>query len=176
MLTETWLDDGQNLENYKLPNFTGNFNNGGRGKGIASYYNEKFTHKANVMGEGFSISMLKTEEIDVIGVYRSHDGNTNCLIEILETLIDDTKTTVIGGDMNICTLSSPNNNLTKHMRSKGFVQLVNKATHIEGGLIDHVYIQIHKDCQYKWSIEDSPKYYSDHDSVGLTLSKVAHAD
>ena len=78
--------------------------------------------------------------------------------------------------MNICTLSSPNNNLTRHLRSKGFVQLVKKATHIEGGLIDHVYIQNHDDCQYSWSIEDFPKYYSDHDSIGLTLRKSVHAD
>ena len=176
MLTETWLDEGQNLENYKLPQYTANFNSGGRGKGLASYYNEKFTHKEDVKEEGFSISMLETKDVDVIGVYRSQDGNTKCLIEKLGAIIDETKTTVIGGDINICVLSSPNNSITKQMRNKGFTQLVNKATHIEGGLIDHVYLKTNMDCQYSWRIEDFPKYYSDHDSIGLTLWKLEQAD
>ena len=62
------------------------------------------------------------------------------------------------------------------MRSKGFVQPVKKATHIEGGLIDHVYIQNHDDCQYSWSIEDFPKYYSHHDSIGFTLWNLEQDD
>ena len=71
--------------------------------------------------------------------------------------------------MNLCIISSPDNYVTKQMRCKGFTQLVNKATHIEGGLIDHVYIRTHEDCNYSWSIEDYPKYYSDHDSISLTI-------
>ena len=176
MLTETWLDEGQNPEDYQLPYYNANFNSSGRGKGIASYYNEKLIHKANVTEEGFSISVLETKDIDVIGVYRSQDGNTNFLIEKLEDIIDETKMTIIGGDLNVCVMSSPNNNITKKMRSKGFTQLVNKATHIEGGLIDHVYVKTNVDCQYSWSIEDFPKYYSDHDSIGLTLWKLGQAD
>ena len=113
--------------------------------------------------------MLQTEEIDVIGVYRSQNGNINLLMEKLEALIDETKTCVIGGDMNICILSSPDNFLTRQMRGKGFLQLVNNATHIEGGLIDHVYVQTLEHCKYTWRIEDFPKYYSDHDLIGLTL-------
>ena len=118
ILTETWLDDEENLENYKLPGYNANFNSGGRGKGIATYYNDKLTHKATVKEKGISISMLETKDVDVIGVYRSQDGNTSCLIEKLEALIDETKTTIIGGDMNICVLSSPNNNMTKQMQKK----------------------------------------------------------
>ena len=65
MLTETWLDDdAQNLENYDLPHFAAHFNNGGRGKGIAAYCNNKFTHKVSLKEEGFSILMLQSEEID----------------------------------------------------------------------------------------------------------------
>ena len=173
---ETWLDEEQNQENYQLPHYNANFNSGGRGKGIASYYNDKFTHKTNVKEEGFSISVLETQDIDVIGVYRSKEGNTNCLIEKLEALITENKTTIIGGDINICVQSSPNNIMTKQMRSKGLNQLVNKATHIEGGIIDHVYLKTCVNSQYSWSIEDFPKYYSDHDSIGLTLWNLEQAD
>ena len=171
ILTETWLTEDQNLENYDLPHYDVNYNHGGRGKGIASYFTRKFTHKKNANEEGLSISMLEMEDIDVIGVYRSQEGSISQLIEKLDAMVDNTKTIVIGGDMNICVASSPNNQLTKYMREKGFAQLVKKATHIEGGIIDHIYIKFDYDCKYSWNLEDFPKYYSDHDSLGLTLWK-----
>ena len=120
--------------------------------------------------------MFQNEEIDVVGVYRSQEGDMTDLIEKLDDIIDDHKTTIVGGDMNICILSSPHNYLTKGMQDRGFRQLVNKATHIDGGLIDHVYVRKVKNCPYSWNIEDFPKYYSDHDSIGLTLWKKTDAD
>ena len=74
--------------------------------------------------------------------------------------------------MNICILASPDNILTRQMRGKGFLQLVNNAPHIQGGLIDHVYVRTLEHCKYTWRIEDFPKYYSDHDLIGLTLWKL----
>ena len=176
ILTETWLEEYQNLDDYKLPDYNESFNIGGRGKGMASYFTTSFSHKHDVKEDGFSISMLQNDEIDVVGVYRSQAGDMTDLIEKLDDIIDDNKTTIVGGDMNICILSSPHNYLTKGMQDRGFRQLVNKATHIEGGLIDHVYVRKVKDCQYSWNIEDFPKYYSDHDSIGLTLWKKTDAD
>ena len=175
ILTETWLEEYQNLNDYKLPDYNESFNIRGRGKGIASYFTNSFSHKHDVKEDGFSISMFQNEEIDVVGVYRSQDGDMTDLIEKLDDMIDDRKTTIVGGDMNICILSSPHNYLTKGMKDRGFKQLVNKATHIEGGLIDHVYVRKVKDCQYSWNIEDFPKYYSDHDSIGLTIWKKTDA-
>ena len=84
-------------------------NNGGRGKGIATYYNKKFTHKTDIKMNGISISKMESEEMNVIGVYRSQEGDLEDLIKILETLIDDKKTTIIGGDLNVCVLRAPNN-------------------------------------------------------------------
>ena len=175
ILTETWLEEYQNLDDYKLPDYNESFNIGGRGKGIASYFANRFSHKHDVKEDGFSISMFQNEEIDVVGVYRSQEGDMTDLIEKLDDIIDDHKTTIVGGDMNICILSSPHNYLTKGMQDRGFEQLVDKPTHIEGGLIDHVYVRIGKDCQYSWNVEDFPKYYSDHDSIGLTLWKKTDA-
>ena len=106
---ETWIEDNQDTERYDLPDLKPNFNNGGRGKGIVSYSNEIFTHIKNIRKEGFCISMVTSENIDVVGLYRSQEGDLRHLTKILETLIDDTKTTVIGGDLNICALKNPNN-------------------------------------------------------------------
>ena len=53
----------------------------------------------------------------------------------------------------------------------GFQQIVTRATHIDGGLIDHIYIY-RENVQFDWVLEDFPKYYSDHDGLSLTLWEV----
>ena len=104
----------------------------------------------------------------VIGVYRSKEGNFQDLIKMLETLIDETKTTIIGGDLNVCVLRAPNNIVTLSLKEKGFSQVVRNATHIDGGLLDHVYI-CSEENKFTWEIEEFPKYYSDHDGIGITF-------
>ena len=168
ILSETWLGEDHNYECYILPDFKSNLNNGGRGKGIAAFYNEKFAHKTNIKMNGMSISILESEEIDVIGVYRSQEGDLEDLIKMLETLIGDTKTTIIGGDLNICILRAPNNIVTSTLQEKGFLQVVKNETHIDGGLLDHVYIGSNEN-RFAWEIEEYPNYYSDHDGICLIL-------
>ena len=51
----------------------------------------------------------------------------------------------------------------------GFNQLMQKSTHIEGGLIDHVYLYQGEHKKVPYILEDFPKYYSDHDGIGLVL-------
>ena len=83
-------------------------------------------------------------------------------------MIDDKKITVIGGDFNICVLKHPNNLMTKRLKESYFEQTVKQATHIEGGLIDHLYIKKGKE-DISWDVEVLPKYYSDHDCICVTL-------
>ena len=108
-------------------------------------------------------------ELDVIGGYKSKDGDSREIIAHIEDLIDKDKTTVIGGDFNICALKNPNNIITKKLKELNFQQVVRQATHIEGGLIDHLYIRKGKGTVMSWVIDMSPKYYSDHDCIGVTL-------
>lgn len=169
ILTETWIEPDQDTTNFDLLEYKSNFNNGGRGKGIVSYFNDRFTHTANIVKDGFSVSKISSENIDVVGVYRSQVGNIKDLTETLESLIDNTKITIIGGDLNICFLKKPNNIVTKALKERGFDQGVKIATHIEGGLLDHVYINCPENENFDWDIEVFPKYYSDHDGIGLTL-------
>ena len=107
--------------------------------------------------------------MDVIGIYRSQEGNVTRLITELNGLIKEGKATVIGGDFNICALAYPRNYVTQNLRDMGFKQLMNKSTHIEGGLIDQVYVYEGQTHRATHSIEVFPKYYSDHDGIGLIL-------
>ena len=172
ILTETWLEEGSDVNEYHLPDYDTNLNSRGRGRGIASYYNTKFNHAVNINSAGFSISKVESNMLDIIGIYRSQEGNVMDLISKLETLIDPRKTTVIGGDLNICGLANPNNYVTKSLKEMKFEQIVTRATHIEGGLIDHVYIAKGENVKFAWVLEDFPKYYSDHDGLCLTLWEV----
>ena len=51
----------------------------------------------------------------------------------------------------------------------GFKQLVTQATHEDGRALDHIYIRQGKTTRFDWALEYFPKYYSDHDGIGLTM-------
>ena len=93
------------------------------------------------------------------------------MIKQLTDLIAKEKTTIIGGDFNVCGLKYPSNLITEELRKLEFEQIVKEATHIDGGLLDHLYIKQGKDSDFDWELEVSPKYYSDHDCTGITLWK-----
>ena len=172
VLTETWLEQTQSTyDQYQLTDYKENLNCIGRGRGIASYFNLKFKHTQDINYDGCSISKSEAEKLDVIGIYRSQEGNIMELISKLEDLITEGKTTVIGGDMNICALAHPKNYLSATLRQKGFEQLVKRSTHIEGGMIDHIYIIQGEKTRFSYKVVNFPKYYSDHDGLGIILSE-----
>ena len=71
--------------------------------------------------------------------------------------------------MNVCARSKPGNILSNMLMELGFVQKVRSATHVDGGLIDHVYVYDAVDLNVATSLEHIPKYYSDHDCLGLSI-------
>ena len=94
-----------------------------------------------------------------------------CLYENLQKLIDEAKMTIICGDLNICFKSDRNNILIKLLEENGFTQLVHKATHLKGGLIDHVYVR-NRSTTTKIEVSIYSPYYcaKDHDAVLIALS------
>ena len=173
ILTETWLEEDDDENKYVLPGYDGNLNKIGRGKGMASYIKEEkdFKHEMNINHDGFSLSKITSRDLDIIGVYRSQNGNVMDLVTELQSLLNNEKTTVIGGDLNLCALKHPKNYITASLEQEGFQQLVTEATHIQGGAIDHIYISHGCNKRYEWDLEYFPKYYSDHDGLGLTIWK-----
>ena len=76
VLTETWLEKSEcSTEEYELQNYKSNLINVGKGRGIASYYKREFLHVKNINCEGFSLTKFESDKLDVIGVYRSQEGN-----------------------------------------------------------------------------------------------------
>ena len=86
-------------------------------------------------------------------------------------MIDIKRTTVISGDFNICFRKNRTNLITTTLEKNGFTQLQKDASHNKGGHLDHVYWC---DPTDKWNLpvlERHSVYYSDHDSVLISLSK-----
>ena len=91
--------------------------------------------------------------------------------ESLETTLRRQKPILLTGDFNICFNQNRNNILTKNIEKLGFQQLVKKATHVMGGLIDHAYWKDPGDVWEMPVIETYSPYYSDHDTILVTLKK-----
>ena len=78
---------------------------------------------------------MKKQSVDIFGVYITQKADLFNLIEILKSMIEIARPTVIMGDFNICLFKNKNNPVTKFLTSIGFHQLVNEATHIEVKII-----------------------------------------
>ena len=91
MLTETWLEKNHNEDRYELANYNASFNSRGRGRGIAAYYDDGFKHVTNVKNDGFSITKIENPNLDIIGIYRSQNGNVVEIIKELGSLMKKKK-------------------------------------------------------------------------------------
>ena len=113
---------------------------------------------------------ISTESMDIINIYRAQYGSIPRVVENTEKLLNINKTTIIGGDINICLNKDKNNMLTKYLISIGFSQLIKNPTHIDGGLIDHLYFHLIGQMQ-NITIETFGKYCSDHDAICTAVQK-----
>ena len=165
-LSETWLQPDASLHSLEIPSYTLHANSVGRGKGLATYINNKFRHDCDIREPNFQITKVNSNQLDVISVYRSKEGSLQVLVEKLFGIICGRKTTVICGDFNVCLKSTHSNPLDKNLKQQGFQQLVRKATHIRGGLIDQIYVRQGEEPMAS-EVQHYCPYYSatDHDAL-----------
>ena len=178
--SETWLPKGTS----KGPKIDGYFSAAasyGRGAGVAVYVKEsiKFVHIQSIVKEEYQLLRVELHDIVIIAAYRSPSFNTTRHVEAFTKVIVDgihmSKVNVVCGDMNIhFNPNQPrNNHLAAKLYSMGFIQLVIEATHIEGNILDHVYVRPCKNIKIS-----KPLYqlyypnYSDHDAVLVMLKKL----
>ena len=114
---------------------------------------------------------MESDDLDIISIYRSKDGSFSTLVKKLEDIIVTSKSTIVIGDINICNKKEPENKLRTFLKDKNFKQIIEKATHIDGGHINHAYIMNSGNYVGSPEIEIIPKYYSDHDAICITWKK-----
>ena len=170
-LSETWLhsdgrDDKLEINGYQLhTNIVGN------GRGLATYFkNSQFKHQCDVKETTFQLTKLTSNNVDVISVYRSNGAKLEQLSVHLLEMIDPLKITVFCGDLNICFKADRSNKLISMLEAQGFEQFVKEATHIQGGLLDHAYInKSNRSIEVDVSLH-SPYYCAkDHDAILIHL-------
>ena len=167
-IQETWLEPEEDENVYQIEGYTTHLNSQGRGKGIAIYIKKnKFRHVMDFQSPYMQISKVTSERMDIIAVYRSQEEPFWSLTNQVEALIDPSKTTLVVGDLNYCYKNS-HNEFSKFMSESKFHQLVQAATHIEGGLLDHAYFKCVGD-EREATVELFSNYYSDHDTVTLFI-------
>ena len=93
----------------------------------------------------------------------------------LDQIIDQTKPTIICGDLNFCYITQRANLVTTILEGKGFRQLIEEASHLQGGHIDHVYSNLDPDI-FKVDIMMYSPYYTsrDHDAFCINIMQQAH--
>ena len=114
------------------------------------------------------ITQMASGELDVIVVYRSADCKMKTVIDMVWGLVDLTKSVIVCGDINLCFSTFPDNSLVRSFTSQGFDQLVKEATHINGGLIDHVYFKSGRH-DLKADVSVYSPYYTAHDHDAMLV-------
>ena len=172
VLAETWISKKEDKNKYELTNFEDHLINSGRGKGIAVFFKKEFQHICDLNEDNISITKMSSQDIDIIGIYKSNGGTLDKLVNNIQDLIDYSKTTLVVGDVNVCSIEKPKNQLKKFLEDKKFKTIVDQATHIGGGHIDHCYFMNIGNFEDLPAIEIIPKYYSDHDAICIALKKI----
>jgi len=163
-LQETWCSRDNENQNLELPGYQVHFVNQGRGKGVVTYFKKEFYVTGEMNTDKYQISKVSCEEFDVLNIYLSKGANKADFFRDLKKLASPQKMCIIIGDFNVDYLKIPQERLLTEITSLGFKQLVNHPTHVEGGLLDHVYI---RRSNLETQVQINFPFYSDHAAIAI---------
>ena len=160
-VNETWLLDDPDSN---FDGFTSHYLNK-RSKGVAMFSKVVPEKLQRVHTETLSMLFVRFQLFDLLSVYKFAEvSRMDEFTEQILEYVDLSRPVILIGDINIDLLKQPKSKFSEKLKDFGFVQLVNEATHISGGLLDHLYVYFPKDghCEL---FKIHPLYYSDHDAV-----------
>ena len=168
-LQETWHDRDKENDPV-LEGFESHFNSGDhwKGNGIASFHKNTFSVNQSIWARDFQLTKMISSDIQIINIYYKKISEQSFL-HCLKSLINDIKTTLLVGDFNIDFNSKEKNNVISWLESKNMVQVVDKASQIAGGLLDHVWVS--KEMLPYIKIVQKGLFYSDHDMITVLLDR-----
>ena len=178
-LQETWHQRGSTA-NTTVDGYESDFNsqNEWRGNGIATFYWNGFKRtNASVWSKHFQITTMEKSGIFFLNVYykgSSEKTFIDCLGQISSIMTNamnrfnsNDLSFMIMGDFNIDSLKD-NNRILLWLKAQNLVQVVQRPTHIMGGLIDHVWIT--RDLIPRVTVRQKGVFFSDHDMITITLT------
>ena len=166
-LQETWLDASTEVEfAWKDFGWTQHNNSVGRGKGISTFYSQRFHWVQDVKRFHYQITKISSPELDIINLYRSDGTDTEQFLEDLFGQVSR-KETLIVGDFNLCFKSDILHPIFQALN--GFDQLVKYPTHVRGRIIDLAFIK--KPNQSAYEVKQISPFFTDHDIIELYSGK-----
>ena len=167
-LQETWCSKDQGISAFEMEGYNLHLVSNGRGRGIATYFTNEFQVTGLTNKEHYQISKVSNGEYDVINVYCSQGHDKAEFLRDLGNLAGPMRSGFIVGDFNIDFLHEPKGLVVSKILSRGFKQIVSHPTHVEGGLLDHIY---HKGLQWEPKADIQFPYYSDHGLISVCSDK-----
>ena len=169
-LTETWLQSDTALDTMEIPGYDVSHNSLGKGKGVSTYFRYNMGKPSvTVNRQKVQISMLETEEVNVINIYRSQGADNQEIMRDLLQMISKDKPSLICGDFNLCYIDERDNQITRMLEDQNFKQLVTEASHFQGGHIDHVYSNLNP-AMFEIEVSMYSPYYTSRDHDGFCTS------
>ena len=102
-LQETWLEEGdEDTTLLEMSSYQVKHIKVGKGKGITTYHNKKFSHVSDKISQNYQITKYESKNIVSINVYRSAKGSVEEIIEEVKNMENPEKANIVTGDMNIC--------------------------------------------------------------------------
>ena len=170
-LSETWFPV-QDFHAPELQGYHGHHIMSGQGKGVSLFIRETFTLVSSPIKIDLNyLQILKAElpNFTLILVYRSPSRNSHSeLADQLLKLIPNEDPVIILGDFNLHPKESNNHysSFINRMATSGFTQIIDKPTHKEGNILDHVYVRSIDIANWQFH----HPYYSDHDAICLRVN------
>ena len=176
-LTETQLhlnDDTSEITSKFQNNFRMNFNNNrDKYRSIAfGYSSNMILSNSSDCGSKSVLALKKPaflgESVKIGLLYCSPNLLPNLFLENLTSWIDEEKPDILLGDFNLDALCY--NSYTRlQQRLENYKLLVSEPTHMDGGLLDHVYIAKSFSTDKVSVTVIKNVYFSDHDTVKLQI-------
>ena len=85
----------------------------------------------------------------------------------LKEFLDCNGISFLFADLNIDFPHDSNNNVILFLQERDFVQIIKDSTHIQGGLIDHIWVP--RNLVSKVRFETKSLFYSDHDALIFSI-------
>ena len=164
-VTETWIESYHDTDNKNLKDYQCAFANKGRGKGVGVYF-EKDGQIEKCEENLYQFIKFQINKITIFCIYLSKGCDFKKVVNSLKNYGFNNNTILIG-DLNFD--ATKNNDLVRYLKSLNLVQMVKRATHLDGHILDHVYVPLK--IETLTQIKNHHCYYSDHDGIAICLKK-----
>ena len=167
-LVETWINPELD-QKYAINGRQFTHGSFGKGKGVAifSKVDEKIYGSNQSITSSYQVLSLRIKgDFQIILIYVSKGCQFEQLVNDMKKIFLPGLHQIVIGDMNFD--AEEQNCFVDYLNSMGFVQMVNQATHKDGRILDHCYVQ--QSIEERVSLCLKFPHYTDHASLCMCIT------